>query len=116
MMSADCPKCGATNLFDETKKIPAYCSFCGAHLPDMTEYVKRSLNLGIDREYFKMDMQRADKNIEYVTRDTKRITKDIRRQNIKNIASVIGMIPKLFALFILLLGFIILFITVVKTY
>lgn len=80
MLSVNCPNCGATNIFDETKAIPTYCSFCGGHLPDMTEYVKRNLNLNIDRHYFNMNMQYVDKDIERIDHET-------RRERVKNIGS-----------------------------
>lgn len=64
MLSVHCPSCGGTNIFDETKQIPTYCAFCGAHLPDMTEFVKESLKLGLDKQHHSMDMEKADKEIE----------------------------------------------------
>lgn len=95
MLSVPCPKCGGTNIFDETKQIPTYCSFCGAHLPDMTEYVRRSLNLGVDRQYFNMNMQQMDRSIDYVNADTHRINRQIRRERVKNFKNVVLLIALL---------------------
>ena len=59
MLSIHCPNCGGTNIFDETKNIPTYCGFCSAHLPDMTEFVKGSLNVEVDKKQLQVDEQRT---------------------------------------------------------
>ena len=59
MLSVHCPNCGGTNIFDETKAIPTYCGFCNAHLPDMTEFVKGSLNVEVDKKQLQVDEQRT---------------------------------------------------------
>ena len=66
MLSFSCPKCGGTTKFDETKEVPTYCMFCGAHLPDMTEFVKESLKLGLDRKQLNLDRERHNMNMEEV--------------------------------------------------
>ena len=63
MLSVHCPKCSGTNIFDETKQIPTYCAFCGAHLPDMTTFVQESLKLGLDKQHHSMDLEKMDKEI-----------------------------------------------------
>ena len=60
MLSVKCPSCGGTVIFDETKNVPTYCSFCSAHLPDMTVFVQESLKLGIDQKRLDMDQQRTN--------------------------------------------------------
>lgn len=66
MLSVNCPNCGGTNIFDEKKQVPAYCSFCGSHLPEMTTFVKEALKLGLDKQYHNMDMEKMDKEIKKV--------------------------------------------------
>ena len=70
MLSVQCPKCGSTNIFDETKQVPTYCAFCAAHLPDMTTFVKESLKLGLDKQYHAMELERMDKEIKKERVDT----------------------------------------------
>lgn len=91
MLSVHCPKCGATTRFDETKQIPTYCMFCGAHLPDMTNYVQQALKLGLDKKQLDIDRQRHDMTME-------EMHTDIQREKAKNdipirklIALVIGL-------------------------
>ena len=57
MLSVQCPKCGGTNIFDETKQIPTYCAFCSAHLPDMTKFVEESIKLNLEKERHKIEME-----------------------------------------------------------
>ena len=66
MLSANCPRCGATNIFDETKQIPTYCSFCGSHLPNMDTYVQESLKVAVDKQKLNLDLQRMDKEIKKI--------------------------------------------------
>ena len=66
MLSFSCPKCGGTTKFDETKEVPTYCMFCGAHLPDMTEFVKESLRLGLDQKQLTVDRERHNMSMEEV--------------------------------------------------
>lgn len=66
MLSVPCPKCGGTNIFDETKQIPTYCSFCSAHLPNMDAYVQESLKVAVDKQKLNLDLQRMDKEIKKI--------------------------------------------------
>ena len=66
MLSVPCPKCGGTNIFDETKQIPTYCSFCGSHLPNMDTYVQESLKVAVDKQKLNLDLQRMDKEIKKI--------------------------------------------------
>lgn len=66
MLSVPCPKCGGTNIFDETKQIPTYCSFCSAHLPNMDTYVQESLKVAVDKQKLNLDLQRMDKEIKKI--------------------------------------------------
>lgn len=72
MLSVHCPKCGATTRFDETKQIPTYCMFCGAHLPDMTNYVQQAVKLGLDKKQLDIDRQRHDMTMEEMQTDIQR--------------------------------------------
>lgn len=78
MMSVQCKKCGATNLFDETKNVPTYCSFCAAHLPDMTQFVKDSLKLNIDKQRNTLEINRLDK--------------EIKKEKVSNISNILDFI------------------------
>lgn len=75
MLSMKCPNCGGTVQFDE-KHIATFCSFCGSHLPDMSDYVRKTLDLDIKQKYHEMDMQTADK--------------EIRKEKVKTVTSSIG--------------------------
>ena len=72
MLSIHCPNCGGTNIFDETKNIPTYCGFCSAHLPDMTEFVKKSLDLKVDEQYLDLDRQRHNMEMETMEKQIKK--------------------------------------------
>lgn len=63
MLSIKCPNCGGTVQFDENH-IATFCSFCGSHLPDMTEYVKKSADLEIEQKRHRMVIETLDKDIE----------------------------------------------------
>lgn len=56
MLSIKCPNCGGTVRFDESH-IATICCFCGSHLPEMTDYVKKSANLKIQQQQHAMDME-----------------------------------------------------------
>lgn len=60
MLSIKCPTCGGTVQFDESH-IATFCSFCGAHLPDMTDYVKKAAELDIQQRQHAMDMETMEK-------------------------------------------------------
>ncbi|MBP5729421.1 MAG: hypothetical protein J6Y48_20325 [Clostridia bacterium] len=77
MLSVHCPKCNATTKFDETKEIPTYCMFCGAHLPDMSNYVREALKLGLDKQHLDIDRQRHEMTME-------EMNTDIRRTKVRN--------------------------------
>ena len=63
MLSIKCPNCGGTVQFDE-QHIATFCSFCGSHLPDMTEYVKKAAELEIEKKQHHMTIETLDKDIE----------------------------------------------------
>lgn len=63
MLSIKCPNCGSTVKFDENH-IATFCSFCGSHLPDMTEYVKKASQLEIEKTQHQMTIETIDKDIE----------------------------------------------------
>ena len=63
MLSVQCPKCGGTNIFDESKQIPTYCAFCASHLPDMTTFVKESLKLNLEKQHHAMELEKMNKEI-----------------------------------------------------
>ena len=69
MLSVPCPKCGGTNIFDETKQIPTYCSFCSAHLPNMDAYVQEALKLKVENELLNMEKQRHQMEMEKEEKD-----------------------------------------------
>ena len=70
MLSIYCPNCGATVKFDKDQ-IPTFCSFCGAHLPDMTDFVKDNIRLEVDKRYLNLDRQRHQMRIEELRKESK---------------------------------------------
>lgn len=100
MLSVPCPKCGGTNIFDETKQIPTYCSFCGSHLPNMDTYVQESLKLKVENELLNMEKQRHQMEMEA---EEKRLEKEkiVSRKwianDISDIMAIIFMILLLIA-------------------
>lgn len=103
MLSVPCPKCGGTNVFDETKQIPTYCSFCGAHLPNMDSYVQDSLKLQVENELLNMEKQRHKMEMEA---EEKRIQKmkAVKKDSFGDIVCTIIML-----LGIIIFGYIIIF-------
>ena len=85
MLSVHCPNCGGTNIFDETKKIPTFCGFCGAHLPDMTQFVKDSLKIEANRKQLDLDRQRHAMEIET-------LDKQIKKEKTNNSGTIFGYI------------------------
>ena len=73
MLSFHCPKCGATTKFDEKKEVPTYCMFCGAHLPDMDNFVKEALRLKQDETQLSHDRERHEMEIKSVDKQIERI-------------------------------------------
>ena len=63
MLSIKCPNCGSTIKFEENH-IATFCSFCGSHLPDMTEYVKKASQLELEKNQHRMEIETIDKDIE----------------------------------------------------
>ena len=104
MLSIHCPNCGGTSVFDETKDIPTYCTFCGAHFQNMDHFVEESLRLGLhkqalnlDREVLKIDRQRHDMDME-------RINKEIKKERVHTFTDkvelLIGLITILLVFYI----------------
>ena len=102
MLSAKCPTCGGTNIFDEKKQIPTYCSFCGGHLPDMTKFVQESLQLGLDKQRYTMEINKMDK--------------EIKRAKVMSIPEILTSAWKIIAGIVMLLLSIGVFIMIVKIF
>ena len=103
MLSLQCPKCGATVIFDEDH-IGTFCTFCGAHLGVMTDYTVRAANVSLDKQVHKMNMEIIDKHDDYKShRERANRGRDIR----EIIIIIAGISP-------ILLGFTILLIMVLK--
>ena len=85
MLSMKCPSCGGTIHFDENH-IATFCSFCGAHLPDMTDFVKKSANLNIEQKQHSMHMETMDKEMQREQNMTK-------QANTRNIVNLITKLP-----------------------
>ena len=102
MLSIYCPKCGATVKFDEDQ-IPTFCSFCGAHLPDMTDFVKENLKLEIDKKRLDLDRQRHEMQMETMDKEIKKVKSGNFVENFRTSLYMIALIPIgiviLFALF-----------------
>ena len=62
MLSIKCPSCGGTVQFDE-QHIATFCSFCGSHLPDMTDYVKKVAELELEKKQHIIDMETMEKEL-----------------------------------------------------
>lgn len=103
MLSITCPKCGGTNIFDETKTIPTYCSFCGAHLPDMDSYVQDSLKLQVENELLNMEKQRHKMEMEAEEKRIQRM-KAVKKDSFGDIVCAIIML-----LGIIIFGYILIF-------
>ena len=78
MLSIKCPNCGGTVQFDE-QHIATFCSFCGSHLPDMTNYVEEAIKINQERERHQMEMEKLDKKM--------------KREKRENISDFIASIP-----------------------
>lgn len=103
MLSVHCPSCGGTNIFDETKRIPTYCAFCGAHLPDMTEFVKESLKLGINKQYLDLDRQYLEHDRQRHEMELETMDKDIRRTRVRSSGEKLRYITAI--LFMIIFGY-----------
>ena len=75
LFSIRCPNCGGTVIFDKDH-VATFCSFCGTHLPDMTEYVKRSIDLEIEQKQHSMNIETIDK--------------EIKKEKVKSVTSTIS--------------------------
>ena len=82
MLSVKCPSCGATLPFDENN-ILTFCSFCGAHLPVMTDYVKKAADLDIKQKQHAIDMEAMDKEAERKSKEMEYELKRLREENRK---------------------------------
>lgn len=102
MLSIHCPSCGASIIFDESKQIPTFCSFCGAHLPDMTNYVQEALKLKLDKEFLNLDEQRHSMEMETINRQ-------IQKEKIVRSKNPFEYILAFMALLIVILAFVFLF-------
>lgn len=103
MLSVPCPKCGGTNIFDETKTIPTYCSFCGAHLPNMDAYVQEALKLKVENELLNMEKQRHQMEMEAEEKHIRKM-KEAKKDSFGDIISII-----ITLLAIILFGYILIF-------
>ena len=80
MLSVKCPSCGGTVQFDESH-IATFCSFCGSHLPDMTDYVKKAAELDIKQKQHIIDMETMDKEAEHKREQEQLELKRLREEN-----------------------------------
>lgn len=80
MLSMKCPSCGATISFDENN-ISTFCSFCGAHLPVMTDYVKKAADLDIRQKQHAIDMETMDKEAKHKSKEMEYELKRLREEN-----------------------------------
>ena len=97
MLSMKCPSCGGTIHFDENH-IATFCSLCGAHLPDMTDYVKKASNLTIEQKQHSMNMETMDKEIQR----EQNITRQVNTRNIVNLITKLPFILLAFFFFYML--------------
>lgn len=110
MLSVHCPECGGTNIFEETENIPTFCGFCGANLPDMTQFVKDALKVEVNRKQLELDKQRHKMKMEAADRE-------LQKAEIKSIeqkAQIAKYISMGFALFIMLVIVILTFVMIAK--
>jgi len=70
MISTKCPSCGATNKFDEDN-IPNFCSFCGAHLPKMNEFIKNSMELKAEQIHLQIENLKTEKELQQKKMETR---------------------------------------------
>lgn len=59
-LSVNCPKCGATNKFDQDN-IPTFCSFCGSALPSMAPHVDEAIKISLERQRHQMRIEELRK-------------------------------------------------------
>lgn len=98
-LSFQCPHCGASIKFDSAH-IATFCSFCGTHLPDLTDYVKNTIALGIEKEKHVMAMETADKEIRREQIKSKAV-------NLYNIFGIITVVAIAVVLIVMMISFMI---------